>query len=303
MAKSLTKKLYKYRPFGVNVLRELTRAESYYASPTSFNDPLDCDPLIDVDADWADVEKLLHCMLVERIGKSKAKSIIEDHRYMSTEVGDFRKDPDAQAYYVSRLARDVQAELEREMERYGVLSLAERWNCPLMWSHYADSHRGLCVEFQVEGSSCSMLKPVNYKSPRGIKISTLMAWKIDKSTEAKQRVLDTYFFAKASDWHYEREWRDVSSRIGSELSPFRISGIYFGLRCESAVVTAIIKLFGGLREKVRFYQIHPHNDTFRLNRSLVDVDEVEATGVSTLSQPELRDLFLSKEPDLSIQAD
>lgn len=43
------KKLYKYRPFNASTLRLLSQAETYYADPLKFNDPLNCKPVISVD--------------------------------------------------------------------------------------------------------------------------------------------------------------------------------------------------------------------------------------------------------------
>jgi hypothetical protein len=40
------------------------------------------------------------------------------------------------------LGQCLQEELLRQYEK-GIVSLAERPNCPLMWSHYADQHHGL----------------------------------------------------------------------------------------------------------------------------------------------------------------
>src|ERR1035441_3016297 len=36
---------------------------------------------------------------------------------------------------------------------YGLLCFSEEWNNILLWSHYADQHRGVCLGFDVSGSS------------------------------------------------------------------------------------------------------------------------------------------------------
>jgi len=46
--RSIPPKLYKYRRFDVFCLRLLTQAEVSYSDPRTFNDPLDCDPTIEV---------------------------------------------------------------------------------------------------------------------------------------------------------------------------------------------------------------------------------------------------------------
>ena len=168
------KHLYKYRAFNVNTLRLLDLAEVYYADPRGFNDPLDCDPSIQVDTDIASLEKLLYRMLVKIQGKDSALREMNNHRYMCTEYGDYKTDAKTAAYYTRRLAADVDGLLKAELGKRGVLSLAAKWDCPLMWSHYADEHRGLCIEYDTTDTVFNGLSPVSYSSPRAVRVSDLI---------------------------------------------------------------------------------------------------------------------------------
>jgi len=48
---------------------------------------------------------------------------------------------------------ESQAAIERtelqSLEKYGVLCFSRSWNNVLMWSHYADRHKGICLGFDV----------------------------------------------------------------------------------------------------------------------------------------------------------
>jgi hypothetical protein len=140
-------KLYKYRAFGVRALHSLAEAKVLYAQPRSVNDPLDCHPTFDVDVGRTTIEKLLYRMLQRRFDKAKAAEKVNYLRYLSTEYGDYETDMGVEAYLVRMLARDIKAELDDEFARRGVLSLAATWSSVLMWSHYADEHRDICVEY------------------------------------------------------------------------------------------------------------------------------------------------------------
>jgi len=288
------KRLYKYRAFNVNTLRLLTGAEVYYSEPASFNDPLDSRPTIQVDTDRMALEKLLYRMLVKTADKEHALKTIGNHRYMSTEYGDYKTDPQTEAYYMRLLASNVKELLYEELGKRGVLSLAERWNCPLMWSHYADDHRGLCIEYDMTDNTCKGLRPVEYRMPRSIKVSDLIEWKIKRSTSAERAIRKVFYFAKAPQWRYEREWRDVVSPVGSSPAPAHVSSIYFGLRCDSSVITAIVKLHASSERPVKFYAIHPLEDSFGLKRRLMDADEIEATGVRTSALMDFPDVFIDE---------
>lgn len=298
LTRKLPRKLYKYRSFNTYSLRLLSEAEIHYANPKSFNDPLDCDPTVQIDTDRASIERLCFQMLIAKHGKEEAEKVMGNHQYMSTEYGDYKTDPEVEKYYMRLLGLEIKGLVDDEMALWGVLSLAERWDCPLMWSHYADQHRGLCIEYDLTDNVCSHIKPVDYKRPRSIKITELIQWKLHKSAEAEQTVLDTYFFAKSPEWRYEKEWRDIHPSKGVNHAPFRISGVYFGLRCDPAVQTSIVKLFANSDFHIVFYDLYPLEDSFSLKRRLVDTAEIEACGVRTSALLDFKDVFLDGTEDV-----
>ena len=127
------------------------------------------------------------------------------------------------------------------MKSSGVLSLAEQWNSPLMWSHYADEHNGICIEYNITSSVCGAPKKVNYEGGRGILISHLINWFFNNSESAKTEIEYKYFYTKANQWQYEKEWRYIHESQGRQPPPFQITGIYFGMRCERSVVSSIVE--------------------------------------------------------------
>lgn len=272
-------KLYKYQTFNSYALRLLCEAEVYYANPKQFNDPLDCDPTITADVDTKTLARLCLEMGVAALGKDHAVTLLNNNRRMSAHYGEQIEPPDVEKYYRHSLKCDINRFLSTEMEKQGVLSLAGNWSCPLMWSHYADEHRGICIEYDLKEHHFCDLRKVSYKAPRSIKASDLVAWKLNGCAEAADRVRSTFFFAKASEWQYENEWRDINKSNGAYNAPSMISAVYFGLRCDSAVITSIVKTLSNASHPVDFYQIRPVTDSFQLDRSFIDGPEVEACGL------------------------
>lgn len=78
-------------------------------------------------------------------------------------------------------------------KRFGLICFFERWENPLLWSHYADKHRGVCLGFDVNDNS---LRAVNYVEERS-KLKTPLT----------KESADELLFSKYHDWKYEREWR------------------------------------------------------------------------------------------------
>lgn len=292
-------KLYKYKPFGVNTLRAITEAEVFYAKPSTFNDPLDCDPTIDMDVDRARLERLLFRMLLRTETEPAARERIGYLRYMSSEYGDYKTDPDVTNYLMRMLARDIKTELDKELGSEGILSLSATWQSGLMWSHYADEHRGICIEYDTREQEHPRLGKVDYHGPRAIKTSDLYRWKVQDNDAAKDRVFKTYFYTKSGEWRYEREWRDRREKSGIEEVPFRTTAVLFGYRCNSSVIKSIVKLLNDHPE-IKIWQVLPKDEGFGLRRQKVDRDEIEALAIREPSFLMFKDILwdeLDPEPE------
>ncbi len=115
----------------------------------------------------------------------------------------------------------------------GVLCFTKTWHDPLMWSHYGDRHRGVCLGFDVSDNT---LVGINYEPQR--LASDL--WRVDvaQPPDEVRRVLLTTKFAR---WTYEQELR-VLQRLADDtkegqlyFKPFdhrlRLVEIIAGPRC------------------------------------------------------------------------
>ncbi len=281
MSTTLPQKLYKFCPFSTQSLRLLTEAEAYYADPRFFNDPLDCKPAIKIDVDRTELERLCFKLLRRTRKREAAVAAIGELRYLSTE--DFKdiNDPAREDYLKRLLVREIERLLAAELAGRGVLSLSAVWDSPLMWSHYADQHRGICIEYDTSELSHPNIGAINYEASRSIKTSDLIKWKFENCPEAEKRIISTYFFTKASEWKYEKEWRDISATSGVCPSRFRITGVHFGFRCDTSVITTIVRLYSSA-QAVDLYEIYPPDGGFSLQRQHVDRDEIEACGIRPL---------------------
>lgn len=128
------------------------------------------------------------------------------------------------------------------MQKSKILCLTEDPTIVPMWTHYADSNRGVVLRFRSISfldSPFVMAKPVNYtdSTPTLIDEHQLS----DLATGAKQmdpRInIEKLAFTKGSAWSYEKEWRIHSGNGRSSDAPFEdlnfhdleLDGIIFGL--------------------------------------------------------------------------
>lgn len=98
--------------------------------------------------------------------------------------------------------------LKRPIAEARVLSFTEDPRHPLMWAHYANAHRGLCLGFL--RSALTGVQPVRYPArvPR-----------VSADTPEEELAAKT-FLTKRKAWAYEREWRLVSAATASEQQSF-----------------------------------------------------------------------------------
>ncbi len=85
----------------------------------------------------------------------------------------------------------------------GLLCFSKSWRNPLLWSHYSDRHRGLCLGFDVPDK---LLMSVTYTRKRTTSEKLFSNDQLIREREMK-RLLRTKF----SHWRYENEVRCVVS--------------------------------------------------------------------------------------------
>lgn len=93
-----------------------------------------------------------------------------------------------------------QEELKPEMNRtIGILCFSRKWNNPVLWSHYADKHRGLCLGFDIPDQ---LAKNVRYVGRR-LKAEIEHDNSSDDTDSPGYKLITT----KYSHWKYEDEVR------------------------------------------------------------------------------------------------
>ena len=133
-------------------------------------------------------------------------------------------------------------------------SLAESPCNRLMWSHYADNHRGLCIEYDFSAfdpfSAGVIFAPVIY-SPKRPQVPEKLLNDVatDQLDRQDYRFLTSTLFTKDSVWQYESEWRIVKGvYVGTQASSLHIefemppiSAVYFGAATDNSCKGQVAK--------------------------------------------------------------
>lgn len=151
------------------------------------------------------------------------------------------------------MMRRIYRSFVRDMAlQFGVICFSRQWHNPVLWSHYADKHRGMCLGFDVSDQS---LMNVNYRGARlPNKIKTDLDYGgLDENDV--QEILTTKF----NDWKYEKELRvflrleDRDTHTGLYFKGFSddlaLREIILGPRCAitKTEIAKHLKDFSGIR--------------------------------------------------------
>jgi len=157
----------------------------------------------------------------------------------------------------------------------GVLSLSEKWDIPLMWSHYCSNHSGVVIGFDVQkgilldkpnttnGDSYCDISPINYQKDRL------------KFPNKNYQPLD-YMFCKDICWDYEKEWRILRSLktlkkiedeiYVSEFQPESIRCVIRGPRFPKNQIWELSNILGRSEYRhVGFFASNLEADTFGMD--------------------------------------
>lgn len=151
----------------------------------------------------------------------------------------------------------------------GVLCFSASATHPLLWAHYADSHKGVCLEYDsevrpVKGWKKYHYYPIRYSSGRQLDVLSL-GW---------EQAFFSLIAVKSDDWSYEEEYRLVTlmgpgHQQGTMSS---LTGLILGLRVHENSRRSRLKLFEALRgihrqrpnlRRLRYFCIGKHPTDFR----------------------------------------
>jgi hypothetical protein len=106
----------------------------------------------------------------------------------------------------------------------GILCFSSTWRDPVVWAHYADKHRGLCLGIEVPDDKCKAVKYENRRLKLPSKPSLLDA--------------EALLFTKYVNWQYEEELRIWVALNACE------NGLYFA---EFGPMLTLTKVIAGAR--------------------------------------------------------
>lgn len=244
----------------------LKKGQFYFAHADEFNDPFDVNWHLDYDATF---DKKVEWG-VDFLSRTRPEM-----------PADMRKE-EAKRHLLERQEDDEHSEwvkneyLRSTKDKFGILSLSGVHDNVLMWSHYANNHKGICVGID-SGKLADLqrrhasrhgtvldLRRVSYQE----EIPRLNFFEQFKGQDKAKSTLEHLLTVKFKAWEYEKEYRlihyngaSVPYTFGIEL----ISEIYLGCRIQKSQRDEVIRIIEQQnRPDVKVFQAQKHPTRFEL---------------------------------------
>lgn len=225
----------------------LKNREFYFSDPKHFNDPADC-----------------------RIGIYDA---------LKTAVNLAEKEDSTVKSKLQQLGAldNLFRQIENDVKRSAVFSLSREENNVLMWSHYADSHKGFSVGFSLSNEFTKYNKEnaiIGTEEVYYSKDNPFVEYFIDFAKSAKPPEWNEFWLylltmglvAKSDAWKHENEVRIIRGMPGNvNYSPDELREVIFGLNLAPKKRQKIKNLLSGSDwNHVQMKEVIRERDGFKL---------------------------------------
>jgi hypothetical protein len=232
---------YKYRTCSQRTWEIFYNRELYFSLPKDLNDPLDVS--VDIKAEYERAKNHVYKTDTHPEGrKSFLITMLDSIRKVVKETGE---------------ELSLSQALYRFMQSRGVLSLSKTPHDALLWSHYADGHRGICLGFNSEilsiGGASDDAGDVRYlpKPPYVEKFLELTEefsefcrpWDGVHFSDEQGRnfynkqvdsMLEIGLYTKSENWKYEEEFRITSAPGNHSFTPSALIEVILGAKTSDA---------------------------------------------------------------------
>jgi hypothetical protein len=243
--------IYKY--CSLNAAESIIKTNTIkFSDPASFNDPFDCD----VD--------LLEFKLPNKLDEHTIYEL-ETIKGMFQNYHGF-DDLIKEEGFIEEMYRKAQIEKVKGA-RVSCFSLIE--NNILMWSHYADKHKGICLEFDSDLTSHGFTNLAEEDITEGEVGYT----EYEKTNYlSSNRIFAVYkmFLCKSNAWSYEKEFRLITLNKKPELQEFKksfLKSVYFGLNMTPSEIAKFISLCSECNyETLKFFKAEKINSSIEFKQ-------------------------------------
>ena len=196
--------LFKYSKVK-NVISLLSDDLMFLPKIEDLNDPFECNIFYDLD--------IVLGKFIDNLDKFVDYSKFDDEIISENEslfISKFLKQPFIESF--EKILSEVE---DKFKNKTSIICLSEDYRINPMWAHYADNHKGVCIEYDFKNISNFMFEilcfPIEYveESDNTWELSALFDDTIETNPNWQLRLA----LRKSYNWKYEKEWRIIVSQF------------------------------------------------------------------------------------------
>jgi len=285
-------RLFKYVKAST-AIRVLEKRILRWRSPDGFNDPFELKNPLEFGFEWEEMKRAYRQRLIAIISQPHDPPLLEGNPVapMIREArAQCKKGRDPETMWSGMNAqfeglvehwkalsigdRNTWIEMKR---RYRILCLSAVHDHILMWSHYADEHRGIVFEFlpTIGQPTATLAAPVLYSNevPVAVTLEEYIQFLTGVGPRPNGRnAWRRSIYIKSSAWAYEKEWRTINIKQSDEqeeysdreFHPHELVSVFLGCRISSESRSQIIAVLAEWKSPVSIFQMRDQRIRFEL---------------------------------------
>ena len=319
---NIPSRLYRYRAVNEHTFDALRKDEIWGSSIFSFNDPFECMPHYDPERAKEllkremDIGRIAEKYRAYKNGDSvpALQSIFSEEQLQwlfSVLPEDIQPEALENPFSLFRenalrLLECCQDEFEKvfyrtlidEQKQRSIACFTESNDNSAMWGHYADSHRGFCIEYDFQKilTACSekcadiqhctslmmspAIAPVIYADVRYDASQIILPLLLSRMADLAHTAIKPFYedllvivkslLTKSSVWSYENEWRMISmlpdNTLFCRIYSLKPTAVYIGARTDLCLLAQGAQSVKSLAEFRRARLCDPHGSPLRHSR-------------------------------------
>lgn len=263
--------VYQYKRFEAYVPRMLAEPYIWFSRTSDFNDPFEGTNIF--NDEYTDLDRMEDFLNMGREYCENRGEVFNLSEYRQMYYRLLIEDGAAAKNFTDDVLRKKIYSLNKASSSFVITCFSRLYDSTLMWSHYADKHRGLVIGFDsdvLNKLEPSLASDVEYRKTKPLvspgRIPFSKAAGNAPETEAYVlNVLRTRYLIKHSFWRYEQEIRLITQGdVGPVKLPVdSIKEVYFGLNMDRALRTMLISFLKGRSVRLFDMVFADHNELTR----------------------------------------
>lgn len=232
--------VYRMRSVDRYLFDTLINKEMWFSNPTDFNDPFDCDiNMTFYDSSHSSIQNYFDKYLKKQFS-SKELEKINTTNISNNNFG----------ILLNKVAKKV-------AQSKGVACFMSNCDNLLMWAHYADSHKGVCLKFDI-------LEDTEFFSPAK-KVIYAKDYPVYNYLENKNDFVNQLFFTKSNEWAYEGEVRVLKKKKDNyQFKESSLKELIFGCNISENDKKTLTKIIRQYYPKTKIKQAVKNDSKFEL---------------------------------------